>query len=207
MTTIGLLVCEHTFKTNFIQMFSGEITIKHILTWIVFAIAGILISCCYSLIIREDMFQNTYLSIATLLTSSIYLFITAFVEEIAWRGFLLERISFKKKRGCSIIFVGIIRTIWHMPMWIIRNSLGIEEIAYLCIWTFLVSVVLGITYYKCRNVLLIAMPHVTFNICYLAPIQYNIAVLAIVIAIGILLAKNKYEEFGKYFISRQISIW
>ena len=34
------------------------------------------------------------------------------------------------------------------------------------IYLLLVSVVLGITYYQCRNVLLIAILHATFNTCY-----------------------------------------
>ena len=194
MTAIGLLACEHTIKTCFFQMLSGEITIERILTWGIFTVAGILASYCYSFIVKVNVFQDTYLSIAGLLTSCIYLFMTAFVEEIAWRGFLLERVSFQGKGICSIIFVGIVWAVWHMPMWIIRNSQSIGQIAYLCIWTLLVSVVLGITYYQCRNILFIAMLHATFNICYLAPINYNIAILAVIIVMSALLEKNKHKE-------------
>ena len=79
----------------------------------------------------------------------------------------------------------------------ITISLGMEQIVCLCIWTLLVSVVLGITYYQCRNILLIAIMHATFNICYLAPIQYNIVVLAIIIFVGALL----YKKSGKKFLA------
>ena len=96
-------------------------------------------------------------------------------------------------KGKNVLFVGAVWAVWHMPMWIIRNSLGMEQIVYLCIWTLLVSVVLGITYYQCRNILLIAIMHAIFNICYLAPIQYNIVVLAIIIFVGTLL----YKKSGK----------
>lgn len=194
ITAAWLLICEHNIKTYCVQMFSGKITVKHLLMWTIFMAAGLLVSCCYSLITGADVFRNTYSSVTTLLTSCVYLFITGFIEEIAWRGFLLERVSFKKKSICNIIFVGIVWTVWHMPMWIIRNSLGIEQIIYLCIWTILVSFVLGITYYQCRNVLVIAILHATFNISYLAPIQYNIAFLAIVIAVGTLFIKKKHKE-------------
>lgn len=156
--------------------------------------AGILGSYCYSFIVGADVFKSIYLTVTSLLTSCIYLLITAFVEEIAWRGFLLERLSFQKKIG-SVIFVGVVWAVWHMPMWIIRNSLGIEQIVCLCIWTLLVSVVLGITYYQCRNILLIAILHATFNICYLAPMQYNIVVLAAVISVGALLYKKLEKKF------------
>jgi len=189
ITAAFLLIYEHNFKAYFVRMFSGKITVKHILTWAMFTAAGILTSYCYSIIEGADLFASTYLSLTAFLTNCIYLFFTALVEEIAWRGFLLERVSAGEKSVCSIIFVGIIWIIWHMPMWIIRNSLGMEQIAYLCVWTFLISIVLGMIYYKCRNVLLIAMLHATFNIGYFAPIQFNIVILAI--AIGILLIKNR----------------
>lgn len=174
-------------------MFSGRIAIKHIVMWVLFIAVGMLISGSYSLITGVEVFKKTYSSITTLLTGIGYLFLTGFVEEIAWRGFLLERVSYKKKSISNIFWVGIIWTIWHMPMWIIRNSLDIEQVICFCIWTILVSFVLGIAYYQCRNVLLIALLHATFNICYLAPIQYNIAVLAGVNAIVILFIRKKYK--------------
>lgn len=155
---------------------------------------GIFDSYCYSFIVKTDVFKNEYLTVISLLTSCIYLLITVFVEEIAWRGFLLERLPFKKIK--SVLFVGAVWTVWHIPMWIIRNSLGIEQIICLCIWTLLISVVLGITYYQCRNILLITIMHATFNICYLAPIQYNIVVLAIIIFVGTLLYKKSDKKIS-----------
>ena len=82
----------------------------------------------------------------------------------------------------------------YLPMWIIRNSLGAGQIIPLCIWTLLVSVVLGIAYYQCRNLLFIAILHATFNICYLAPIAYNIAALALVIIAVALLWRQKWRS-------------
>lgn len=181
IAAIFLLICEQNIKDYFTQMFSGKITIKYILIWAICMVAGIFGSYCYSFIAETDVYKNTYSTVTSLLTSCTYLLITAFVEEIAWRGFLLERIPFKKIN--SVLFVGVIWAVWHMPMWIIRNSLGIEQIFCFCIWTLLVSVVLGLTYYQCRNILLIAIMHATFNICYLAPTLYNIAVLTIVISV------------------------
>ena len=188
IAAIFLLICEQSVKVYFAQMFSGKITIKQVLIWEIYIVAGIFGSYCYSLTAETDVFENTYLTITQLLTSCIYLLITAFVEEIAWRGFLLERLPFKKIK--NVLFVGVVWAVWHMPMWIIRNSLGPEQIVYLCIWTVLVSIVLGITYYQCRNILLIAVMHATFNICYLAPQQYNIVILAIIIFAGTLLNKK-----------------
>ncbi len=189
IVTIFLLICELNVKVLFFHMLSGEITVKYILIWAICLGVGIMSSYCYSFIVGADVFKSIYLTVTSLVSSCIYLLITAIVEEIAWRGFLLERLSFEK-RISSVIFVGVVWAVWHMPMWIIRNSLGIEQIVCLCIWTLLVSVVLGITYYRCRNILLIAILHATFNICYLAPMQYNIVVLAIVISVGTLIYKK-----------------
>lgn len=188
-----LSMCERNLKKYFAQMFSGKIAVRHIGEWAVFTAAGILVSYGYSLITGTDVIQNG-LSVTTFLTGCIYLFLTGLVEETAWRGFLLERVSAGKNSLSHILFVGILWTIWHMPMWIIRNSLGIGQIIYLCIWTVLVSIVLGITYYECRNVLLVAVLHATFNISYSAPVPYNIAVLAIIIAVGARLYGKKKRK-------------
>ena len=195
MATIFLLVCEQNIKVHFTRMFSGKITIKYILIEVICMAVGIFDTYCYSFIAKTGVFKNTYPTVMSLLASCVYLLITAFVEEIAWRGFLLERLPFKKVQ--SVLFAGVVWAVWHMPMWIIRNSLGMEQIVCLCIWTLLVSVVLGITYYQCRNILLIAIMHAAFNICYLAPIQYNIVVLAIAIFAGTLL----YKKSGKNFFT------
>ena len=193
MAAVFLLICEQNIKAYCTQIFSGKITIKYILIEVICMAVGISVSYCYSFMVNTDVFKNTYSTAISLLTSCIYLLITAFVEEIAWRGFLLERLPFKKIK--SVLFVGAVWAVWHMPMWIIRNSLGMEQIVCLCIWTLLVSVVLGITYYQCRNILLIAIMHATFNICYLAPTQYNIMVLAIIIFVGTLLCKKSGKNF------------
>lgn len=188
------LAFEHRLKKNFATAFSGKIALKQIGTWAILMFAGLSVSFCYSLAARTDLLQNTYPSVTVLLASCMYLFVTAFVEELAWRGFLLEQVSFQGENICSILLVGIIWTIWHLPMWIIRNSLGAGQIIPLCIWTLLVSVVLGIAYYQCRNLLFIAILHTTFNICYLAPIAYNIAALALVLIAVALLWRQKWRS-------------
>lgn len=181
------LAFEHRLKKYFSAAFSGKITLKQIGTWAILVFAGLSVSFFYSLAARTDLLQNTYPSVIALLTSCMYLFATAFVEELAWRGFLLEQVSIQGESVCGILLVGCIWTIWHLPMWIIRNSLGAGQIIPLCIWTLLVSVVLGITYYQCRNLLFVAILHATFNICFLAPVVNNIAALALVtIAIALL---------------------
>lgn len=185
------LAFEHRLKKYFAAVFSGKIALKQIGTWAILVFAGLSVSFCCSLTEGTDLLQNTYPSVTVLSASCMYLFATAFVEELAWRGFLLEQVSLQGESICSVILVGTIWTIWHLPMWIIRNSLGADQIIPLCIWTLLVSVVLGIAYYQCRNLLFATILHATFNICYLAPIAYNIAALALVIIAAALLWRQK----------------
>lgn len=187
------LAFERRLKKYFATAFSGKITRKQIGIWAILAFTGFAVSFCYSLAARTDLFQNAYPSVTVLFASCMYLFATAFVEELAWRGFLLEQVSVQGESVWRIIVVGILWTIWHLPMWIIRNSLGAGQIIPLCIWTLLVSVVLGAAYYQCRNLFFIAILHATFNICYLAPTAYHIAALALVI-IAVVLWRQKWRS-------------
>ena len=184
---------EHRLKKYFATAFSGKIALKQIGIWAIMVFAGVSVSLCYSFAARTELFQNTYPSVMVLLASCMYLFATAFIEELAWRGFLLEQVSFRGESICSIILVGIIWTIWHLPMWIVRNSLGAGQIIPLSIRTLLESVVLGISYYQCRKIMFIAILHTTFNICYLSPIAFNIAALALVLIAVALLWRQKWR--------------
>ena len=108
VSTFLFLAFEHRVKKYFAAVFSGKIALKQIGTWAILVFAGLSVSFCYSLAARTDLFQNTYPSVIVLLASCMYLFATAFVEELAWRGFLLEQVSFQGESICSIILVGII---------------------------------------------------------------------------------------------------
>ena len=91
IATIFLLICEQNIRVYFTRMFSGKITIKYILIEVICMVAGIFDSYCYSFIVKTDVFKNIYLTEISLLSSCIYLLITAFIEEIALRGFLPKR--------------------------------------------------------------------------------------------------------------------
>lgn len=182
ITTLVLL-SERNLKTRFTQLFSKKIIVKELSVCLVFLLLGIFASCCYSIGIEIDLFRNAYPSIATLLYNCLYLTATALIEEIAWRGFLLERVSAKGKSIGAIMFVGVIWALWHLPMWTIRNSLSLSEIVPLFIWTVLISIILGTVYYQCKNIFVISLLHMIFNICFLLPTIYNIVVLVIFIVI------------------------
>ena len=68
---------------------------------------------------------------------------------------------------------GVIWALWHITMWTIRNSLGLEEIIPLFIWAVLLSLILGMTWFRFENLLSVSLLHMIFNICFLAPAKYN----------------------------------
>ena len=73
----------------------------------------------------------------------------------------------------SVGITDVIWAIWHIPMWTIRNSLGLEDVVPLLIWTVLISLILGTAYFRFENLLSVSLLHTICNICFLAPAQYN----------------------------------
>ena len=100
------LAFEHRLKKYFATAFSGKIALKQIGTWAILMFAGLSVSFCYSLAARTDLLQNTYPSVTVLLSSCMYLFVTAFVEELAWRGFSLSRFLFREKTFAVSYWLG-----------------------------------------------------------------------------------------------------
>ena len=87
----------------------------------------------------------------TLLFSTLYLFGMAALEEVAWRGFWLESMLKKKAERIAILIVSLQWAVWHIPMWAIRNSLGLHEIVYWLVYTVLVGNVLGKSMIRYKN--------------------------------------------------------
>lgn len=150
------------------------------------ALTGSFITFAASFIEKRDLFGEAYRSIALLVSGCVYLFATAAAEEMAWRGFLLQQTRSKGKQVVDGIFTGIIWGFWHIPMWVIRNGLRISGILPLFIWTVLASVVLGAVYAAFRNLLSVSLLHMILNVCFLAPVQYNV----LIVCLGIVVCRS-----------------
>lgn len=160
-------------------LFAEKITLQALLSSILLGGIGLSISLIYCFIAGEsELFTSNYPSFIAVVTTCSYLFATALLEETAWRGFLLNRLSYAKGKGIALGYVGIIWAIWHIPMWTIRNSLRFDEILLYAIWTILISYVLGITFYRRKNIVIVSLWHMIFNTCFIAPIKYNVILLA-----------------------------
>ena len=185
-------VC-HSLKTYFTCNFK-KLSLKEIIVCIVFALIGILITYCYSFAAVTNLFGNAYSSALSLAVNCVYLLAAALIEEMGWRGFLFRRISDEGNSAAAAVLVGVIRAIWHLPMWLIRNSLGVSEIMPLFIWTILVAVVLGILYHTFRNILSTALLHMIFNVCFLAPMIYNCIIIFLIIFVCLVFGKHKNTD-------------
>ncbi|MEY8485101.1 CPBP family intramembrane glutamic endopeptidase [Lachnospiraceae bacterium 48-21] len=122
-----------------------------------------------------------------------YLFATALLEEMAWRGFLLNKLATAKGKEIALAYVGIIWVIWHIPMWAVRNSLGFSEILMYAIWTVLISLILGILFYRYKNILIVTLSHMIFNTCFITPMKYNVILLAFILILSFIIFNKKID--------------
>lgn len=184
------LAREHAVKSCWCSGFR-KISAKELSLCIAVMLAGLLTTCGYSLWQDTGLFHRTYPSLISFISAAAYLFATALAEELAWRGFLLGRIAAGRKTALSAGAAGAVWAIWHIPMWTIRNELGLWDVAPLLIWTILVSLVLGIAFFRFENLLSASLLHMIFNVCFLAPAGYNIIVLLTGIIICYIMKKYK----------------
>jgi membrane protease YdiL (CAAX protease family) len=95
---------------------------------------------------RFEFIQKISLQPASLFIVVILYFIQAGLEELGWRGFMLERMqNTMKPLGVSLV-VGISHAMWHLPLlWVggtnqIRWGFGVD------FWIFIAVVVAGSVY-------------------------------------------------------------
>ena len=173
-------------------LFAEKVKYKAIFSCLIFGSVGLSFSFIYCLIVRDkDLFTNSYPNALAVVINCSYLFVTALIEEIAWRGFLLNKIAAEKGKKTSLVYVGIIWAIWHIPMWTIRNSLGFGEILMYFVWTILISLILGILFYIYKNILIVSLSHMIFNTCFIAPIKYNVVLIGCILILIIFFFKKK----------------
>ena len=148
-------------------------------------ICGVLALCG---IVCTSIFSRAALSEQSSLFGALYLFLMATLEEIAWRGFRLDSML-KKTEKYAIWIVSLEWAIWHIPMWMIRNSVGLDEILFWIVYTVFIGNILGRCMVRYKNIIVPVLLHTIFNLCYLLQIKVN-ALVAACILIGIII----YEE-------------
>lgn len=176
-------VLRGEFKKWFTGLFAEKIRLKPILFCAATGTVGLSFSFVYSLVAGErGLFANAFPSALSVIAGCAYLFVTALAEESAWRGFLLNDLSGERGEPFALIYTSVVWAVWHIPMWTIRNSLGIGETALYFSWTVLISLVIGKFYLKNKNLITTALIHMLFNVCFIAPVRYNVILAGVGVA-------------------------
>lgn len=93
------------------------------------------------------------------------------LEELGWRGYLLDRLQARWRPLTASLLVGVVHTFWHLPLfWIVgtnqsRWALGVDT------WLFIALVFSGSIYstwcYNAnrRSILAVILLHTTANLC------------------------------------------
>lgn len=86
------------------------------------------------------------------------------LEELGWRGLLQPELEKKISHFASTLVVGIIWSIWHIPLWFI-NGTNQQNINYIwfCINALTLSFYIGSVRYISGSILLSILSHATIN--------------------------------------------
>ncbi|MCI9408573.1 MAG: CPBP family intramembrane metalloprotease [Oscillospiraceae bacterium] len=189
---------QKCLKIFFAGLFAEKIKFRSIFICAILGCIGLLFSYIYAMVSDEtDLFLYSYPTVFAAAVNCSYLFVTAFVEEIAWRGFLLNKIISENGKKTAFIYVGLVWSVWHIPMWAIRNSLGFKEILIYFIYTVFISFVLGIIFCTYKNILIVSLSHMIFNTCFIAPVKYNIILLGCILILSIFFFRKRIGTLCK----------
>lgn len=78
----------------------------------------------------------------SLIASILFASLIPFIEELGWRGYVLDRLQDKQSALASSLILGVLWSVWHLPMFFIEGSyqagLGIGTLEF---WMFFLSIV------------------------------------------------------------------
>jgi uncharacterized protein len=106
-------------------------------------------------------------SISLFLVNIIFLLIAALGEEIGWRGAALPALQSTRTALVSSIILGLCWGIWHLPFWLLQDSIDQFGLGYLVLDFLLLPLTFYLSwlYNHTRESLLITVAfHLTFNI-------------------------------------------
>lgn len=181
------LVCVK--RRTSIKKWLGNLFVKKI-EFEAWAVCGVIALCG---ILCTSILNRAAWNGVSLLFSAFYLFLMATLEEIAWRGFRLESMLKKTEKG-AILVVSLEWAIWHIPMWMIRNSLGLNEIPFWLVYTVFIGNILGRCMIWYKNILVPIVLHTIFNLCFLMPIKINVWIVFGVLAGVLILGRIKEKK-------------
>lgn len=189
---------QKCLKDFFAGSFAEKIKFRAVFICLILGCTGLLFSYIYAVVSDEtELFLHSYPSAAAVALNCLYLFLTAFAEEIAWRGYLLNKIISANGKKTAFIYVGFVWAVWHIPMWAIRNSLEFKEILIYFIYTIFISFILGMIFCAYKNIFIVSLAHMLINTCYIAPVKYNVILLGSILTLSFFFFRKRIGIFGK----------
>lgn len=178
--TLVFLLRNKGLKKWLIGMFEINVQVGALLFCLIIAVTGVLFT---NILTMQEW------ELQTLLVGIAYLFLMALLEEVAWRGYRLRIVATNKKEMVAILLVSLEWAVWHIPMWMLRNLIGIGEIIYWILYTVIVGCILGKAFMRYRNILVPILLHTIFNVFFLMPIHINMFVVLSILVANILFEK------------------
>ncbi len=86
--------------------------------------------------------QNFVSSPLSIVWSILFASLIPFIEELGWRGYVLDRLQDRSSALVSSLILGVVWSLWHLPMFFIEGSyqagLGVGTLEF---WLFIIGVV------------------------------------------------------------------
>lgn len=78
----------------------------------------------------------------SVLPSILFATLIPFIEELGWRGYVLDRLQEKRSALTASLILGVIWSLWHLPLFFVpgsyQASLGFGSLAF---WLFMIGIV------------------------------------------------------------------
>lgn len=96
--------------------------------------------------------------------TALYLFIPGpLAEEFGWRGFLLPWLLKRHNAMTSVLIVGVLWTIWHLPIFYTQAVSSPTWAMFYLVFVLCLSVLIGVVYLHTGSLLLAIVIHWSFN--------------------------------------------
>jgi len=86
--------------------------------------------------------RNLLTNPLSIIPSILFATLIPFIEELGWRGYVLDRLQEKQSALVSSLILGVVWSLWHLPLFFVPGSyqanLGIGTLAF---WLFMIGIV------------------------------------------------------------------
>lgn len=121
------------------------------------------------------------LSVASLLSSLVFLVVAASGEEVGWRGLALPALQARVGPVRASVVLALVTATWHLPYWVLQGALSDRGAGYVVVdYLFFVALTFQLTWlvnHTDGSVLVAVAFHVSFNLV-------NVAVLPVTESTG-----------------------